>query len=126
MSIHLPPYRVCNNEGCLSQQKVVTRQDQRTQYMHNFDEPDRFNQGQFSALSDFDNETGENNFCSYHGCIRKLRLKRRNLLDAIDHYQSKRIPGHATLNLPYQISSVYPDNNKRFSEMNNNRFIRLI
>ena len=126
LSLQLPPYRRCFTYACLSQQRVVTRQDQRTQDLSDFDEPDRFNQGQFPAQSDFENEIGTNNFCSYHGCIRKLRLKRRNLLNAVDLYQSKRMPGQATMNLPYQISSFYPDNDKRFSDINNNRFIRLI
>ena len=126
MSIQLPPYRRCFTEGCLSQQRVVTRQDQMTQDLSDFDEPDRFNQGHFPGQSDFENETGANNLCSYHGCIRKLRLKRRNLLNAVDLYQSKRMPGQARINLPYQISSFYPDNDKRFSDINNNRFIRLI
>ena len=126
MSIQLPPYRGCFTAGCLPQQRVVIRQDQRTQDIPDVDELDRFNQGQFQAQSDLENETGANKFCSYHGCIRKLRLKKRNLLNAVDLYQPKRMSGQATLNLPYQISSLYPDNNKRFSEMNNNRFIRLI
>ena len=122
----IPPYRGCFTTGCFRQQRLVTRRDQRTQDMLDLDEPDRFDQGQFPAQLDSDNETGVNIFCSYHGCIRKLRLKRQNLLNAVDLYQSKSMPGQATLNLPYQISSVYPDNNKRFSDINNNRFIRLI
>ena len=103
--------------------------------MTDLDEPDIFHQGPFPAQLDYDNETGANNLCSYHGCIRKLRLRKRNLLNGMPInpfqfierlYQSKEMPGQATLDLPYQISSVYPDNNKRFSDINNNRFIRLI
>ena len=137
MSIQLPgPFRYqgCFTEGCLSQQRAVTREDKRTQEMIDFEEPGQFNQGQFPAQLEYVNETGANNVCSYHGCIRKLRLKRRNLLNGFINpfqfierfYQSKGMPGQATLDLPYQISSVYPDNKKRFSEINNNRFIRLI
>ena len=135
LSIQIPPYPGCFTAGCLRQQRVVTRQDQRTQDMTDLDEPDIFHQGQFPAQLDYDNETGANNLCSYHGCIRKLRLRKRNLLNGMPInpfkfieriYQSKGMPGQATLDLPYQISSFYPDNKKRFSEMHNNRFIRLI
>ena len=137
-SIQLPGsfrYLGCFTEGCLRQQRVVTREDKRAQEMIDFEEPGRFNHGQFQAQSDNDNETGANIFCSYHGCIRKLRLRKRNSLNGMPInpfkfleriYQSKGMAGQAKLDLPYQISSVYPDNNKRFSEMNNNRFIRLI